>query len=200
MKKAFFILLAVIVAITSCIKTEDEAVPESVKASIQGNYYGNSGVFYVKKGIADTLNIYSTALVNSDKIQIEGIVVSSVVDSIFGRGTAAAQGISQKPVQLSYKLYNANAANNEYFPMTYSSSSISMNVEKDGQTHTIKIDFHPSSETTGFFWYFPKKNRLDMTLFSKQISMDGKEVTHFASKPDTTMKVEFRFPISLQKR
>ena len=189
MKKAFFILLAAIIIFTGCTKTEDETVPESVKASIRGNYYGNSGVSYVKTGIADTLYTYSKALVTNDKIQIEGVAVSAVVDSIFGRGTAAAQGILQKPVQVSYKLYNAKAANDEYFPMTYKASSISINVNKNGQTHT-----------TGFFWYYPNKNRLDMTLVSSKISMDGKEVTHFASKSDTTMKVEFRFPLSLQKR
>lgn len=200
MKKAFFILLAAIIVFTGCTKTEDETVPESVRASIRGNYYGNSGVSYVKTGIADTLYTYSKALVTNDKIQIEGVAVSAVVDSIFGRGTAAAQGILQKPVQVSYKLYNAKAANDEYFPMTYKASSISINVNKNGQTHTIGIDFYASNGTTGFFWYYPNKNRLDMTLVSSKISMDGKEVTHFASKPDTTMKVEFRFPLSLQKR
>ena len=192
MKKAFFILLAAIIVFTGCTKTEDETVPESVRASIRGNYYGNSGVSYVKTGIADTLYTYSTALVTNDKIQIDGVAVSAVVDSIFGRGTAAAQGILQKPVQVSY--------NDEYFPMTYKASSISINVNKNGQTHTIGIDFYASNGTTGFFWYYPNKNRLDMTLVSSKISMDGKEVTHFASKPDTTMKVEFRFPLSLQKR
>ena len=65
MKKAFFILLAAIIVFTGCTKTEDETVPESVRASIRGNYYGNSGVSYVKTGIADTLYTYSTALVTN---------------------------------------------------------------------------------------------------------------------------------------
>ena len=39
MKKAFFILLAAIIVFTGCTKTEDETVPESVRASIRGNYY-----------------------------------------------------------------------------------------------------------------------------------------------------------------
>lgn len=199
MKKLILLVMTVSTLFVSCSKDDNDKVPETVIRNIKGNYYGDSGVSHVKKSISDTLKTYATAVVDN-KIHINGITISTVVDSIFGRGTAATQGISQKPVELSYRLYNAHAKDDSYYPLTYSVTPIAVNVNKSGQSHKLKIEFFSSGSTVGFSWYYPNKNSLDITLVSSSIKVDDKEVTHFASKPDTTFKVQFLFPIKMKKR
>ena len=187
MRKFFFLLLPAVMLMTmllptACSDDDDEGVPEEIKASIRGYYQGTCGAVCMLN-YRDTLRVNSGASVDASSVRIEDLPVASLLDSILGKGTAEANAIVSVPFRMGYKLYNANQ---EYYPMSYDPAPITLQVEKDGTQHEVEIRF--AGKGSDFIWYYPKRQRIDITVATSLILLDGE-------KKDLT----FRFPIVLKK-
>lgn len=188
MRKLFLLFLPTLLMLTAffptaCSDDNDESVPEEVKSSIQGNYNGTCGAVCMPN-YRDTLRINSNATVDATSITIESLPVASLIDSILGKGIAEANGIKSAPLRMGYALYNAKQA---YYPMSYDPSPIMLNVEKDGTTHEIDIRF--AGKGSDFIWYYPKRLRIDITVATSRVFLDGEDT-----------KLTFRFPIVLNRK
>lgn len=196
MKKIILLLCVCTFAFASCSDDSEDNVPSAVKENFIGTYLGSANSVPTWNR-TDTLKNVSYATVDAGKIVVQQLPVAGVVDSIFGKGTAEAQGIWTQPLNISYKMYNADAA---YYPINYTPEAVSFTVSTASGTHTVKMQFATNNSSDALLWYYPSTNKLEMWLQTSSITVDGSRVTSTAAYPDSTVTVNFRFPITLLKQ
>lgn len=196
MKKIILFLCACTLGFVSCSDDNEEDAPSAVKEKFIGTYLGTANSVPTWHR-TDTLKNVSYATVDGSKIVVQQFPVAGVVDSIFGKGTAAAQGITTQSLNISYKMYNADAS---YYPINYTPEALTFSVPTASGTHTVKMQFATNNSSDALLWYYPSTNKLEMWLQTSSITVDNERVTHTATYPDSTVSVNFRFPITLLKQ
>lgn len=196
MKNLLFVLLLGAVALASCSDDDGDGAPTWVKENIQGTYLGTVCAVPTWHR-SDTLQHASYADIDGSRIRLQQLPVASIVDTLFGAGTAAAAGVTEVSMDISYKLYNADAT---YYPMTYEPSTVEFTVTTTDGPRTVDLVFSKGAGSDELLWYYPSTNNLQMWLQTSAVRVDGVRATTTAAYPDSTVSLNFRFPITLYKQ
>ncbi|MBR1446158.1 MAG: DUF4840 domain-containing protein [Alloprevotella sp.] len=187
----FFFFAIACTAFVACGDDDDEVVPVDISAAFRGSYEGKMVTTCDLRPL-DSLKTIVKAEVDAANIRIAELPVALVVDSVFGSGTADSLGISVVPTSVGYKLYNASAS---YYPMSYDPQPIELEVSKGGTPHQLSISFY--GRGNDFLFYFPSSKRLEMTLRTSSVRVDGEQM--FTTTTTGRKALAFRYAINMIK-
>ncbi len=196
MKNLLFVLLLGAVAFVSCSDDDGDGAPAWVKENLRGTYLGTVCAVPTWHR-SDTLRRVSYADIDGSRIRLQQLPVASIVDTLFGAGTAATAGVTEAAMDIGYKLYDADAS---YYPMTYEPTAVEFTVTAADGQHTVDLVFSKGTGSDELLWYYPSSNTLQMWLQTSSVRVDGVRATTTAAYPDSAVSLNFRFPITLYKQ